>query len=141
MRKIPLDDGKVLSYSRAMSIVNTIINTPKKPAPQDWHKARIKCELELAGYTFAKLSREHGYGDASLQMTVHNPWPKAERIVSEAIGVAPHVIWPSRYNQDGSPKSGRGERGLGRYKRKASRPPSNHSTAGQRRNAKVAVGI
>ncbi|WP_258866578.1 helix-turn-helix domain-containing protein [Shewanella morhuae] len=26
-------------------------------------------------------------------------YPKAERILAEAIGVAPEVIWPSRYPQ------------------------------------------
>lgn len=76
-----------------------------------------------------------------MSMAIWRPWPKAERIIAEALGVPPEQIWPSRYHPDGSPRSGRGERGLGRYKRKASRPPSNSSTAGRPRNVKVAVEI
>lgn len=55
-------------------------------------------------------------------MALHRPWPKAERIIAEFIGVSAREIWPSRYHHDGAPKSGRGERGIGRYKAK-------HSTA------------
>ena len=104
------------------------------PAPQDWHKADIKCALEKRGYTFAKLSRLNGYGSTSMQMILYKPWPRAERIVAETIGVAPQTIWPSRYHEDGRPKSERNSRGIGRYKPKASRPASNGSTARRARN-------
>ncbi|WP_422615632.1 helix-turn-helix domain-containing protein [Photorhabdus hindustanensis] len=30
-------------------------------------------------------------------MTCH--WPKGERIISNALGVAPEIIWPSRYEK------------------------------------------
>ncbi|EEJ2444476.1 helix-turn-helix domain-containing protein [Salmonella enterica subsp. enterica serovar 13,23:y:e,n,z15] len=26
------------------------------------------------------------------------PWPKGERLIAEALGVAPEKIWPSRYS-------------------------------------------
>ena len=120
---------------------NTVTNDLNKPVSEDWCKAKIKYELALAGYSFYSLSRKHGYGLGSLQIVVHHPWPKGERIVSEAIGATPQVIWPSRYHADGSPRSGRGERGRGRYKRKASRPPSNHSTAGRLRNVNAKGAI
>jgi Ner family transcriptional regulator len=106
-----------------MSKTNSIISNPKKPAPQDWHKADIICGLWKLGTSMQKLSRENGYKSGSLRLAITMPWPRAERIIAEALGVRPHQIWPSRYHADGSPKSGRGERGLGRYKRKGSTRP------------------
>ena len=46
------------------------------------------------------------------------PYPKYERLIAEHLGTTPQTIWPSRYRNDGTPKSGRGERGLGRFKAK-----------------------
>lgn len=94
------------------------INTSKKPAPKDWHRADIKAALEKAGWTLRGLSAARGYQPKSLSLVMSRPWPAAERIVADALGEAPQAIWPSRYHADGTPKSGRGERGLGRYKAK-----------------------
>lgn len=90
----------------------------KKPASQDWHRADIKAALEKAGWTLRRLSAARGYKPGSLSLVMSRPWPAAERVVADAIGAAPQAIWPSRYRADGTPKSGRGERGLGRYKAK-----------------------
>ena len=90
----------------------------KKPIPQDWHPADIKAALEKAGWSLQQLSLAHGYVTGSLRMALRNPWPKAEAIIATTLGHAPDQIWPSRYGPDGNPKSGRGERGLGRYQRK-----------------------
>lgn len=90
----------------------------KKPAPQDWHKADIKAALEKKGWTFCSLSKSLGYKRDGLRNCLHVPAPKAERIVAETIGLPAQSIWPSRYHPDGTPKSGRGERGRGRFKAK-----------------------
>lgn len=103
-----------------MAKSNSIISNPKKPASKDWHKADIICGLWKLDTSMQKLSREHGYNSGSLRLAISMPWPRAERIIAEALSVAPATIWPSRYHADGTPKSGRGERGLGRYKKKGS---------------------
>lgn len=99
-----------------MSTVNRKLNMAKTPTPQDWHRADIKAALEKAGTSMSKLSREHNYCSGSVRMVLNVPWPKMEKIVATALGLSPQTIWPSRYRADGTPKSGRGERGLGRYK-------------------------
>ncbi|MBI2313539.1 MAG: helix-turn-helix domain-containing protein [Betaproteobacteria bacterium] len=96
------------------------LDTPKRPAREDWHRADIVCGLWKRGTSLHRLSRKHHYATCALKNALDRPWPKAERIIAEALGVSPQEIWPSRYHEDGSPKSGRGERGLGRYKRKSS---------------------
>jgi Ner family transcriptional regulator len=44
-----------------------------------------------------QLSIAHGLRPATLGDAVYRSWPKGERIIADAIGVAPSVIWPSRY--------------------------------------------
>jgi Ner family transcriptional regulator len=82
-------------------------DTPKKPAAQDWHPADIVAGLWKRRMSFIRLSRLHGYSGGSLRIALRRPWPKAERIIAQFIDVAPQEIWPSRYNADGSSKSGR----------------------------------
>lgn len=103
-----------------MPKVNSAISIPKKTSPTDWHKADIICGLWKRGTCMQRLSRESGYHPHALSMLLYRPWPKGERIIAAALGVKPHEIWPSRYREDGLPKSKRGERGLGRYKPKHS---------------------
>lgn len=91
---------------------------PKKPASQDWHKADIIAAVRKTGTNLQKLSRSYGWGRSTLGNALHYPAPKYERLIAEHLNTTPQAIWPSRYHQDGTPKSGRGERGLGRYKAK-----------------------
>ena len=73
---------------------------PKKPAKHDWHRADIKAALEKAGWSLRGLSVHHGYKAAqTLQIALHRPWPKGERLIAEAIGLTPEDIWPSRYDR------------------------------------------
>lgn len=81
-----------------MSITDLIIDMAKKPDPKDWHKADIVAAVHKAGLTFKGLSLAHGYRSVdACSQALHRPYPKVERIVAEAIGVAPADIWPSRY--------------------------------------------
>lgn len=101
-----------------MSKITTLLNSPKKPASKDWHRADIVAAVHKQGTTFQKLSLSLGYNDGVLRNALNFPAPKYERQIAEFLGTTPQKIWPSRYNVDGTPKSGRGERGLGRYKAK-----------------------
>jgi Ner family transcriptional regulator len=95
---------------------------PKKPAHQDWHKADVVAAVHKAGHSLSRLAHAHGYSDpCALAQALHRPYPKAERLIAAALQLAPQAIWPSRYHADGSPKSGRGERGIGRHKPKHSK--------------------
>lgn len=93
---------------------------PKKPARKDWPSHRIVYELRERGMSLRRLARLNGYASTSASVAIHIPWPKMERLIAGAIGREPQEIWPSRYHKDGTPKSKRGERGLGRYRPKNS---------------------
>ncbi len=91
--------------------------TPKKPPQGDWHPADIKAALEKAGWSLRRLSLHHGYASpTTLKNALHGRWPKAERLIAEAIGIDPATIWPSRYPED-SAEAGRSSLDL-RHQRK-----------------------
>lgn len=101
------------------------VDTTKKPAlSTDWHRADIKAALEKRGWSIRQLGKSHDYAGHSLAAALSKPWPRAEALIAQAIGVPPQRIWPSRYHRDGTPKSGRGERGLGRYRAKGTSAPA-----------------
>jgi len=76
----------------------------------DWHKADIKAALEKAGWTLRALSFSSGYTSSTLRHALRGPYPKAEQIIANAIGVAPELIWPTRYNEQGKPNRNAGKK-------------------------------
>ncbi|SDK54179.1 transcriptional regulator, Nlp family [Methylophilus rhizosphaerae] len=88
---------------------------PKKPASSDWHRADVIAAFKKRDTSITRVAREKGMNNSYLLGALNKPYPKAERMLAEFLGVTPQTIWPSRYHADGSPKSGRGERGLGRH--------------------------
>jgi len=109
-----------MSLLFVMSNTYRIADMSKKPASKDWHKADIKAAIHKRDLTLKSITLAHGYHDPSAcAQALHRPYPKAERMVAEALGLQPKDIWPSRYHEDGTPRSGRGERGIGRYKAKS----------------------
>lgn len=86
----------------------TTTTRPKKPAPEDWHRADIVAALRKAGWTLRQLSAHHGYAPGSLGQALKRPWPRAERLIADAIGVAPEAIWPTRYPRRTEDTTGRG---------------------------------
>jgi Ner family transcriptional regulator len=86
-----------------------MINTkhaPKKPAQGDWPPHLILYHLYENGTSYARVSRLNGYCSTAAMLVNFRQWPKMEAIIAKAIGVTPQEIWPSRYNEDGTPKLG-----------------------------------
>ena len=63
----------------------------------DWPRAEIAAALKERGYSQGRLSIENGYDLTAVGKALQRPWPAVERIIADALGVAPEVIWPSRY--------------------------------------------
>lgn len=73
-------------------------NGPKKASLKDWHRADIVAALRKAGWSLRRLATHHGYASpTTLTTALARPWPKGERLIAAAIGVAPADIWPGRY--------------------------------------------
>lgn len=81
----------------------------KNAAPQDWHSADVVAAVRKAGWSLQQLGFANGYTHRSaLALALRKPYPKAEAIIADALGVEPRVIWPSRYNTDGTTNRRRG---------------------------------
>ena len=85
----------------------------KKASKQDWHPADVKAALHKKGITLRSIALARGLasGSSTLSAALVRSLPANERRIADALGVHPMVIWPSRYNEDGTPKP-RGFRAL-----------------------------
>lgn len=63
----------------------------------DWHSADIIAALKKQGTSLSTTSRQAGLASSTLANALTRHWPKGERLIAEALGVAPEQIWPSRY--------------------------------------------
>ena len=63
----------------------------------DWHSADIIAALKKHGTSLSAVSRKSELASSTLANALIRHWPKGERLIAEALGVAPEQIWPSRY--------------------------------------------
>jgi Ner family transcriptional regulator len=79
----------------------------KKTSPGDWHPAEVVAALRMKGISLRQLALLNGYTNAnSLTSALRRPYPLAEALIAEAIGIPAPRIWPSRYGSDGKPNRG-----------------------------------
>ncbi|QCT21971.1 transcriptional regulator [Jejubacter calystegiae] len=64
---------------------------------QAWHPADIIAALKKRGTSLAAVSRNAGLASTTLTNALNRRWPKGERLIAEALSVAPEKIRPSRY--------------------------------------------
>ncbi|MHB7086321.1 helix-turn-helix domain-containing protein [Klebsiella pneumoniae] len=64
---------------------------------QDWHPADIIAGLKKKGTSLAAVSRSAGLSSSTLANALLRPWPKGEKLIADAMGISPEIIWPSRY--------------------------------------------
>jgi len=63
----------------------------------DRDRIDIVAALHKQGVSIRELSVRAGLKPDTLKNALSRAYPKAERIIAEALGVAPEHIWPSRY--------------------------------------------
>lgn len=73
---------------------------PINPA-QRWEW--LKYQLRSQGCSFRKLSDELGVSGNAVQLVKYTPYPRMERAIAKKLGLSPQVIWPERWNHDGTP--------------------------------------
>lgn len=75
----------------------------KKALTLSWTPARVVFELHSLGWSLAQLGVKHGYKSNALATALHRPYPKAELLIANTLGLEPQIIWPDRYI-NGAPK-------------------------------------
>jgi len=63
----------------------------------DWCRIDFVPPFPKRGYSIRELSIQAGLKPDTLKNVLSRAYPKAERIIADAIGVDPAQIWPSRY--------------------------------------------
>ena len=71
--------------------------------PEDWHPADVLAALKKRGHSLAGLSVANGYHPTAAGKALKQPWPALEQIIAAALALTPQEIWPSRYDDRGSP--------------------------------------
>ena len=69
----------------------------KKQETKDWHRADIVAALKKKGWSVRALSQAAGLSPNTLATALQCPYLKGERIIANAIGIAPEKIWAQRY--------------------------------------------
>ena len=67
----------------------------------DWHPEDIKAKVRKSGETLTSLAAAVGLDPRSLSNVLVEPHIAAEQVLADFLNVAPHVIWPSRYDAAG----------------------------------------
>jgi len=71
----------------------------------DWDPEIIKAAIRRTGVTLADLARREALAPQVLRHTLARPRAEGERVIARFLDVPPHVIWPSRYHEDGKRRS------------------------------------
>lgn len=64
---------------------------------KNWHRADIVAELKKRGWSVRQLSIQSDLHYSTLYAALVRPYPKAERIIANALELNPEEIWPERY--------------------------------------------
>lgn len=71
---------------------------------QDWHPEDIKAAVRRRGRTLSSVARDAGIKEDALRRALVVPRRAAEAAIAAELDEHPKVIWPTRYNEDGSRK-------------------------------------
>jgi Ner family transcriptional regulator len=68
---------------------------------QGWHPEDIKAAVRKKDTNLARLSLAGGLPEHACRAAFRNPYPAAERLIADLLGVHPMAIWPDRYTPSG----------------------------------------
>lgn len=70
----------------------------------------IKYQLRAKGTSLATLARDLRVTAQAVKNVKRSPYPRMERAIAKALGIAPQKLWPERWNSDGTPQRKRPRR-------------------------------
>jgi len=71
-----------------------------------WHPEDIKAAIRKRGFSLTGLARARALYPSAIRVAFSRPYPRAEQVVAELIGVPAKELWPDRYEIDGRPRRG-----------------------------------
>lgn len=77
----------------------SVLSDTKKAAKCDWHRADILAALRKNGWSLRSLAEAGNVSYSTLKSALDKPYPKMERLIANAVGVAPEEIWVTRSDE------------------------------------------
>lgn len=71
-------------------------------------RAWIIYQLKLRGESLASVARKSGRSRNATTRAMISPYPAAEKVIADALGLEPQELFPERYDADGLPNRPRG---------------------------------
>jgi Ner family transcriptional regulator len=87
----------------------------------------IRYQVELQNRSLAQVADEANVSRQCLYKACNQSYPKMQAVIADALGLAPAVLWPERYDADGLPYYR-----LGRPKKSITKKTDNNSSKRQR---------
>lgn len=75
--------------------------TDQEDQPRGWHPEDIKAAIRKRGTTLSKLALDNGLSESACRAALIRPQLGPDRVISKFLGVALHVLWPDRYDEEG----------------------------------------
>jgi Ner family transcriptional regulator len=66
-------------------------------------RAWVKYQVHLQGKSLAQVATDAGVKRSTLYTVFVKTYPRMEKVVADAVGLPPAVLFPERYDDDGLP--------------------------------------
>ena len=76
---------------------------PQRLPSGDIHPAFLKAALAVRGHTLTGLAQRHRKAPSYFRVALVAPFPKAMRILAQALECRPHSLWPSLFDAEDTP--------------------------------------
>lgn len=93
-------------------------------------RAWIIYQLTIKGESLASVARRQGVSRQAMQRVLTYPYPRMEKALADFLGIAPHVLFPERYD----PTTKLSNRLRGRPRNKSVVSSTDGTTRAPRRN-------
>ncbi len=64
---------------------------------------QVKKLLKETGITLSELGIQHGFSSSAVSIALRKRQPFVQAVIAQQLGMRPQDIWPSRYDENGSP--------------------------------------
>ena len=94
-------------------------------------RAWVKYQIHMQGRTMSAVADEAGVKRQTLYQAFQRSYPRMEKIIADAVGLEPAVLWPERYDEHGLPLYRMGRPKRARLKKCTSKSKRNSAPAGR----------
>lgn len=63
----------------------------------------VKKLIIASGITLSELGIQNGFSHAAVSIALRKRSPYVQEVIARQIGIRPQDVWPSRYDENGSP--------------------------------------